>query len=159
MTQKQAAKLMGLTQPNVSDLLRGRLDGFTLFAGRRLTLVRLFRDEAGDVAEVLDVEGAEWSAQAQGGGGNEGVNQAEAMGEVQQAKVPDGLQAFDICRPDERQGGGEPVYGQRVLLVLRALVKFHEDMAGQGKAARWCRSVPGDSGRVLTLNVYHYVGV
>ena len=30
LTQKQAAKLMGLTQPNVSDLLRGRLDGFTL---------------------------------------------------------------------------------------------------------------------------------
>jgi predicted XRE-type DNA-binding protein len=30
LTQKQAAKLMGLTQPNVSDLLRGRLDDFTL---------------------------------------------------------------------------------------------------------------------------------
>ena len=30
LTQSQAAKLMGLTQPNVSDLLRGRLDGFTL---------------------------------------------------------------------------------------------------------------------------------
>ena len=30
LTQTQAAKLMGLTQPNVSDLLRGRLDGFTL---------------------------------------------------------------------------------------------------------------------------------
>lgn len=30
LTQAQAAKLMGLTQPNVSDLVRGRLDGFTL---------------------------------------------------------------------------------------------------------------------------------
>lgn len=30
LTQKQAAKLMGLTPPDVSDLLRGRLDGFTL---------------------------------------------------------------------------------------------------------------------------------
>ena len=30
LTQKPAAKLMGLTQPNVSDLLRGRLNGFTL---------------------------------------------------------------------------------------------------------------------------------
>ena len=30
LTQKQAAKLMGLTQSNVSDLLRGRLDSFTL---------------------------------------------------------------------------------------------------------------------------------
>ncbi len=30
LTQVQAAKLMGLTQPNVSDLVRGRLDGFTL---------------------------------------------------------------------------------------------------------------------------------
>jgi len=30
LTQTKAAKLMGLTQPNVSDLLRGRLDGFTL---------------------------------------------------------------------------------------------------------------------------------
>ena len=30
LTQAKAAKLMGLTQPNVSDLLRGRLDGFTL---------------------------------------------------------------------------------------------------------------------------------
>ncbi|MDQ2798507.1 MAG: helix-turn-helix domain-containing protein [Armatimonadota bacterium] len=30
LTQKQAAKLMGLTLPDVSDLLRGRLDGFTL---------------------------------------------------------------------------------------------------------------------------------
>ncbi len=30
LTQAQAAKLMGLTQPNVSDLIRGHLDGFTL---------------------------------------------------------------------------------------------------------------------------------
>ncbi len=30
LTQKQAAKLMGLTSPDVSGLLRGRLDGFTL---------------------------------------------------------------------------------------------------------------------------------
>ena len=30
LTQAKAAKLMGLTQPNVSDLVRGRLDGFTL---------------------------------------------------------------------------------------------------------------------------------
>ncbi len=30
LTQAQAAKVMGLTQPNVSDLVRGRLDGFTL---------------------------------------------------------------------------------------------------------------------------------
>ena len=30
LTQAKAANLMGLTQPNVSDLLRGRLDGFTL---------------------------------------------------------------------------------------------------------------------------------
>lgn len=30
LTQAQAAKLMSLTQPNVSDLIRGRLDGFTL---------------------------------------------------------------------------------------------------------------------------------
>ena len=30
LTQAKAAKLMGLTQPNVSDLIRGRLDGFTL---------------------------------------------------------------------------------------------------------------------------------
>ena len=30
LTQAQAAKLMGLTQPNVSDILRGRLDGYTL---------------------------------------------------------------------------------------------------------------------------------
>lgn len=30
MTRPKAAKLMGLTTPEVSDLLRGRLDGFTL---------------------------------------------------------------------------------------------------------------------------------
>ena len=30
LTQAQAAKLMGLTQPNVSDILRGHMDGFTL---------------------------------------------------------------------------------------------------------------------------------
>jgi predicted XRE-type DNA-binding protein len=30
LTQSNAAKLMGLTQPNVSDLIRGRLDGFSL---------------------------------------------------------------------------------------------------------------------------------
>lgn len=30
LTQARAAKLMGLTQPNVSDLIRGHLDGFTL---------------------------------------------------------------------------------------------------------------------------------
>ncbi len=30
LTQKQAAKLMGLTQPDLSNLLNGRLDGFTL---------------------------------------------------------------------------------------------------------------------------------
>jgi len=30
LTQAKAAKLMGLTQPNISDLLRGRLDGSTL---------------------------------------------------------------------------------------------------------------------------------
>ena len=47
MTQKQAAKLMGLTQPNVSDLLRGRLDGFTLD--------RLFRclDTLGQEIEIV----------------------------------------------------------------------------------------------------------
>lgn len=43
LTQAQAAKLMGLTQPNVSDLIRGRLDGFTLD--------RLFR-----CVEALDQE-------------------------------------------------------------------------------------------------------
>ena len=47
LTQKQAAKLMGLTQPNVSDLLRGRLDGFTLD--------RLFRclDMLGQEIEIV----------------------------------------------------------------------------------------------------------
>jgi predicted XRE-type DNA-binding protein len=47
LTQKQAAKLMGLTQPNVSDLLRGRLDGFTLD--------RLFRclDALGQEIEIV----------------------------------------------------------------------------------------------------------
>ena len=30
LTQTQAAALMGLTQPNVSDIVRGRLKGFTL---------------------------------------------------------------------------------------------------------------------------------
>ena len=47
LTQKQAAKLMGLTQPNVSDLLRGRLDGFTLD--------RLFRclDALGQEVEIV----------------------------------------------------------------------------------------------------------
>ncbi len=30
LTQAKAAKLMGLTQPNVSEILGGRLDGFTL---------------------------------------------------------------------------------------------------------------------------------
>lgn len=30
LTWPRAAKLMGLTPPDVSDLLRGRLDGFTL---------------------------------------------------------------------------------------------------------------------------------
>ena len=30
LTRPKAAKLMGLTPPEVSDLLRGRLDGFTL---------------------------------------------------------------------------------------------------------------------------------
>ena len=47
LTQKQAATLMGLTQPNVSDLLRGRLDGFTLD--------RLFRclDALGQEIEIV----------------------------------------------------------------------------------------------------------
>ena len=47
LTQKQAATLMGLTQPNVSDLLRGRLDGFTLD--------RLFRclDARGQEIEIV----------------------------------------------------------------------------------------------------------
>ena len=47
LTQKQAAKLMGLTQPNVSDLRRGRLDGFTLD--------RLFRclDALGQEIEIV----------------------------------------------------------------------------------------------------------
>ena len=47
LTQKQAAKLMGLTQPNVSDLLRDRLDGFTLD--------RLFRclDALGQEIEIV----------------------------------------------------------------------------------------------------------
>ena len=47
LTQKQAAKIMGLTQPNVSDLLRGRLDGFTLD--------RLFRclDALGQEIEIV----------------------------------------------------------------------------------------------------------
>ena len=47
LTQKKAAKLMGLTQPNVSDLLRGRLDGFTLD--------RLFRclDALGQEVEIV----------------------------------------------------------------------------------------------------------
>lgn len=47
LTQKQAAKLMGLTQPNVSDLLNGRLDGFTLD--------RLFRclDALGQEIEII----------------------------------------------------------------------------------------------------------
>ncbi len=47
LTQKQAAKLMGLTPPNVSDLLRGRLDGFTLD--------RLFRclDALGQEVEIV----------------------------------------------------------------------------------------------------------
>lgn len=43
LTQAKAATLMGLTQPNVSDLVRGRLDG--------LTLDRLFR-----CLEALDQE-------------------------------------------------------------------------------------------------------
>ncbi len=30
LTQKQATKLMGLTQPDLSNLLNGRLDNFTL---------------------------------------------------------------------------------------------------------------------------------
>lgn len=30
LIQSQAAELMGVTQPNVSDIIRGRLDGFTL---------------------------------------------------------------------------------------------------------------------------------
>ncbi len=47
LTQKQAAALMGLTQPNISDLLRGRLDGFTLD--------RLFRclDALGQEIEIV----------------------------------------------------------------------------------------------------------
>ncbi len=47
LTQAKAAKLMGLTQPNVSDLLRGRLDGFTLD--------RLFRclDALGQEVEII----------------------------------------------------------------------------------------------------------
>jgi len=47
LTQAKAAALMGLTQPNVSDLLRGRLDGFTLD--------RLFRclDALGQEMEII----------------------------------------------------------------------------------------------------------
>ena len=47
LTQAKAAKLMGLTQPNVSDLLRGRMDGFTLD--------RLFRclDALGQEVEII----------------------------------------------------------------------------------------------------------
>lgn len=47
LTQAKAAALMGLTQPNVSDLLRGRLDGFTLD--------RLFRclDALGQEIEII----------------------------------------------------------------------------------------------------------
>ncbi len=47
LTQAKAATLMGLTQPDVSDLLRGRLDGFTLD--------RLFRclDALGQEVEII----------------------------------------------------------------------------------------------------------
>lgn len=47
LTQKQAAKVMGLTPSNVSDLLNGRLDGFTLD--------RLFRclDALGQEIEII----------------------------------------------------------------------------------------------------------
>lgn len=46
LTQAKAAKLMGLTQPNVSEILSGRLDGFTLD--------RLFRclDALGQEVEI-----------------------------------------------------------------------------------------------------------
>ena len=63
LTQAQAAKLMGLTQPNVSDILRGHLDGFTLdrlfrcleALGQEIELVvrpRKARAEAGVAAPV-----------------------------------------------------------------------------------------------------------
>lgn len=47
LTQAKAAKLMGLTQPNVSEILGGRLDGFTLD--------RLFRclDALGQEVEII----------------------------------------------------------------------------------------------------------
>lgn len=47
LTQAKAAALMGLTQPNVSDLLRGRLDSFILD--------RLFRclDALGQEMEII----------------------------------------------------------------------------------------------------------
>ncbi len=47
LTQAKAAKLMGLTQPNVSEILSGRLDGFTLD--------RLFRclDALGQEVEII----------------------------------------------------------------------------------------------------------
>ena len=57
------------------------------------------------------------------------------------------------------QRAGESINGQRLLLVLCALVEFHEDMAEQGEAAGRGGSVPGAGGRVSTLDVYHHIGI
>lgn len=129
--------------------------------GRRgcLTLVGLLRDEAGDVTEMLDVEGAERGAQAEGGGGDEGVNQAQPVREVQAAEVDNSLQRLGIRGPDEGQGESEPISGERLLLVLRALIEFHKDIPRQGKAAGGGGSVPGSGGGVPALNIYHHVGI
>ena len=63
LTQAQAAKLMGLTQPNVSDIMRGYLDGFTLdrlfrcleALGQEIEIVvrpRKAREEIGSIVSV-----------------------------------------------------------------------------------------------------------
>ncbi len=39
------------------------------------------------------------------------VNQADALRQMQEAEVADGLQAFKVCGPDERKMFCELIYG------------------------------------------------
>lgn len=63
------------------------------------------------MAEVFAVEGAERGIQTQGGRGNQRVNQADALRQMQEAEVADGLKTFKVCRPDERKMFCELIYG------------------------------------------------
>lgn len=107
---------------------------------------------------VLPVERAERRAKAEGGGPDQRVEQAEAVGQVELLEESQSPVAVAVRGPDHRERGDQLPSPLHLVTVLGVLDQFHDH---QARHHGWLGQVgaPLDRGRVAALDVDQNVGI